>query len=376
MILTAQLTLLANGMQRIQNEITNVLTDIRHRTISPMLVSPQQLRDQLDQIREHIPPDQQLPVSSNDVIQLYRIMHAEGTTTTDHVIFKITLPLVSTAQQEVFSVIPIPGWKAGSWHEFKLKTRIITVNAHRDQFRGLTTDEFDQSLQLPKDEHICVNHQATFSVDNRCEFQLFNNKTETECETVKSKSDLIWSATHQRNRWMFATHSPIELQAVCKGVPSTVQMEGTGLLLLTAGCTARNSKISVSTFSTRRSETKGAYVRFGNITKISIKETPKAVGESTTKITNAELGELDALQQQLAKLKDAKYDNQVSVVHHHQVAAYVALSISILLIVTLSLRYRRINWRTPQCSPNPRTTSEQPAPEPTPRSFSFDITEG
>nr|XP_041632609.1 uncharacterized protein LOC121502842 [Drosophila kikkawai] len=180
MILTAQLTLLANGMQRMQNEITNVLTDIRHRTISPMLVSPQQLRDQLDQIREHIPPDQQLPVSSNDVIQLYRIMHAEGTTTTDHVIFKITLPLVSTAQQEVFSVIPIPAWKAGSWHEFKLKTRIITVNAHRDQFMGLTTDEFDQCLQLPKDEHICVNHQATFSVDNRCEFQLFNNKTETE----------------------------------------------------------------------------------------------------------------------------------------------------------------------------------------------------
>ncbi|XP_070145017.1 uncharacterized protein [Drosophila kikkawai] len=333
MILTAQLTLLANGMQRMQNEITNVLTDIRHRTISPMLVSPQQLRDQLHQIREHIPPDQQLPVSSN-------------------------------------------AWKAGSWHEFKLKTRIITVNAHRDQFMGLTTDEFDQCLQLPKDEHICVNHQATFSADNRCEFQLFNNKTETECETAKSKSDLIWSATHQRNRWMFATHSPIELQAVCKGVPSTVQMEGTGLLSLAAGCTARNSKISVSTFSTSRSETKALYVRFGNITKINIEETPKPGVESTTKITDAELGELDALQQQLAKLKDVKYENQVSIVHHHQVAAYVALSISILLIVTLSLRYRRVNWRTPQRSPNPRTTSEPPAPEPTPRSFSFDITEG
>ncbi|KAH8289879.1 hypothetical protein KR054_003916, partial [Drosophila jambulina] len=242
-----------------QTEIANALTDIRHRTISPIQVSPKQLRDQLDQIREHIPPDQQLPVSSKDVIPLYRIMHAEGTTTTDHVVFKITLPLVSTAQQEVFSIIPIPVWKEGNWHEFKLKTEIITVNAHRDQFMGLTKDKFEQCLQLPNDEHICFNHQATFSIDNRCEFQLFNNKTETICEMVQSKAGLIWSATNQRNRWMFATHSPIELQAVCKGIPSPIHIDGTGLLSLESGCTARNSKISVSTFSTQLSETKSTY---------------------------------------------------------------------------------------------------------------------
>ncbi|KAH8288018.1 hypothetical protein KR054_007797 [Drosophila jambulina] len=311
-----------------QTEIANVLTDIRHRTISPILVSPKQLRDQLDQIREHIPPDQQLPVSSKDVIPLYRIMHAMGTTTTDHVVFKITLPLVSTAQQEVFSIIPIPVWKEGNWHEFKLKTEIITVNAHRDQFMGLTKDKFEQCLQLPNDEHICFNHQATFSVDNR---------------------------------------------SVCKGNPSTIHIDGTGLLSLESGCTARNSKISVSTFSTQLT---AVYIRFGNISQINLEETSKPVKEATTKVADAELGKLDVLQQQLAKLKDAKWENEVSVVQHHQIAAYVALAVSIILIIAVGIRHRRSIWKPRRRSSKPRTTSKQPTPEPTPRSFAFDISDG
>ncbi|KAH8288943.1 hypothetical protein KR054_000165 [Drosophila jambulina] len=285
-----------------QTEIANVLTDIRHRTISPILVSPKQLR----QIREHIPPDQQLPVSSKDVIQLYRIMHAEGTTTTHHVVFKITLPLVSTAQQEVFGIIPIPVWKEGNWHEFKLKTEIITVNDQRDQFMGLTKDKFEQCLQLPNDEHICFNHQATFSVDNR---------------------------------------------SVCKGIPSTIHIDGTGLLSLETGCTARNSKISVSTFSTQLSETKSTYVRFGNITR-RIRCPTTASGQTEG------------------------WENEVSAVQHYQIAAYVALAVSIILIIAVGLRQRRSNWKPRRRTSKPQTTSEQPTLEPTPRSLAFDISDG
>ncbi|XP_070068085.1 uncharacterized protein [Drosophila takahashii] len=147
MILTAQLTLLATGMQRMQAEIASVLIDT-------------------------------LPVSSKNVMELYKIMRAEGTTTTDHVIFKMTVPLVLTAQQEVFSIIPISTRHSGGWNRFDIKTFIIAVNYHRDQFIGLTGDEFEQCLVLSNNEHICFNHQAAFNAENRCEFQLFNNKSE------------------------------------------------------------------------------------------------------------------------------------------------------------------------------------------------------
>jgi len=52
---------------RMQTEIINVLTDIRHSTISPMLLSPRQLKDQLDQIRNHLKSGQMLPVSPDNI---------------------------------------------------------------------------------------------------------------------------------------------------------------------------------------------------------------------------------------------------------------------------------------------------------------------
>ncbi|KAH8292642.1 hypothetical protein KR054_004084 [Drosophila jambulina] len=164
--------------------------------------------------------------------------------------------------------------------------------------------------------------------------------------------------------------------SVCRGIPPTIHIDGTGLLSLESGCTARNSKISVSTFSTQLSETKSTYVRFGNITQINVEETSKPVKEATSKVADAELGELDVLQQQLAKLKDAKWENEVSAVQHHQIAAYVALAVLITLIIAVGRRHRRSNWKPRRRSSKPRTTSEQPTPEPTPRSFEFDISDG
>ncbi|KAH8245932.1 hypothetical protein KR032_004135 [Drosophila birchii] len=318
-----------------QSEIANVLTDIRHRTISPLLVSPKQLREQLDQMREHIPPYQRLPVSSDNGIQLYKMMHAKGTTTSNHVIFKISLPLMSATEQEVFSIMPIPTWKAGSWQRFRLRTEIIAVNAHRDQFMGLTKDEFNQCMELPNDEHICFNHQATFSVENR---------------------------------------------SVCKGIASTVQLNGTCLLSLVPGCTACNLKISVSTFSTVVSETKTTYVRFGNITKKE-RQPRKSAWRNWALCNAISLEELGALQRQLVKLKETTWKDQLVASQHHQVAAYVALPMSILLGIVWALSRAVSKWpprrriflrRTPES----KQSTEQPTPEPTPRRFLFDLTEG
>ncbi|KAH8342581.1 hypothetical protein KR084_007548 [Drosophila pseudotakahashii] len=313
-----------------QAEIASVLTDVRHRTISPMLVTPRQLRDQLDKIRDHLLPDQMLPVSSENVMELYKIMRAEGTTTADHVIFKITVPLVATAQQEVFSIIPIPKWKSGGWNRFDIKSPIIAVNSHRDQFMGFTEDEFKQCLVLSNNEHIC------------------------------------WLKPHSTLK--------IEIQAVCKGTPFTIHLDGAGLLSLSPGCTARNANISISTFSTMITESHLAYIRFGNITTPVVEDTSESARETATQPSESD--ELDRLQQRLAKLKETAWSNQFTAVQHHQVAAYAALAISIILIIAYSLRKRFVNWNPRQRTGNKEENDEQPSPEHTPRSFAFNISDG
>ncbi|KAM8702432.1 hypothetical protein ACLKA7_001763 [Drosophila subpalustris] len=371
--LTTQLTLLAATLQRMQSEIVDVLTGIHHHTISPMLVSPDQLKNQLDQIRVHLPPNQMLPVTSSNVIQLYRIMRAEGTATDTHVIFRVILPLVSTSILELFNIVPIPVWDSTSWKMFESKTPIIAVNNHRDQFMGLTHEDLRRCFALPNEEYICFDHQAVFNVNNRCEFQLFNNKTPTMCQTTHRTTKMVWEKTYQPNKWIFATRSTMELQAVCNGTPTTIQLEDTGVLSLSSGCTARNFEISISTFGNIISQTRQSYVRFGNIVKPNntIAPAPKI---NIPNYTGQEDKDLDDLQLKLATLKNQELPNQVSSVQHHHIAAYAALVVSIILLCAYALRKQRLWTLRPTATRN--ETANPSAPSASPRRFTLDLEEG
>ncbi|KAM8712433.1 hypothetical protein ACLKA7_012878 [Drosophila subpalustris] len=371
--LTTQLTLLAATLQRMQSEIVDVLTGIHHHTISPILVSPDQLKNQLDQIRVHLPPNQMLPVTSSNVIQLYRIMRAEGTATDTHVIFRVILPLVSTSILELFNIVPILVWDSTSWKMFESKTPIIAVNNHRDQFMGLTHEDLRRCFALPNEEYICFDHQAVFNVNNRCEFQLFNNKTPTMCQTTHRTTKMVWEKTYQPNKWIFATRSTMELQAVCNGTPTTIQLEDTGVLSLSSGCTARNFEISISTFGNIISQTRQSYVRFGDIVKPNntIAPAPKI---NIPNYTGQEDKDLDDLQLKLATLKNQELPNQISSVQHHHIAAYAALVVSIILLCAYALRKQRLWTLRPTATRN--ETANPSAPSASPRRFTLDLEEG
>ncbi|KAM8707507.1 hypothetical protein ACLKA7_005051 [Drosophila subpalustris] len=371
--LTTQLTLLAATLQRMQSEIVDVLTGIHHHTISPILVSPDQLKNQLDQIRVHLPPNQMLPVTSSNVIQLYRIMRAEGTATDTRVIFRVILPLVSMSILELFNIVPIPVWDSTSWKMFESKTPIIAVNNHRDQFMGLTHEDLRRCFALPNEEYICFEHQAVFNVNNRCEFQLFNNKTPTMCQTTHRTTKMVWEKTYQPNKWIFATRSTMELQAVCNGTPTTIQLEDTGVLSLSSGCTARNFEISISTFGNIISQTRQSYVRFGDIVKPNntIAPPPKI---NIPNYTGQEDKDLDDLQLKLATLKNQELPNQVSSVQHHHIAPYAALLVSIILLCAYALRKQRLWTLRPTATKN--ETANPSAPSASPRRFTLDLEEG
>ncbi|KAM8701544.1 hypothetical protein ACLKA7_001904 [Drosophila subpalustris] len=120
----------------------------------------------------------------------------------------------------------------------------------------------------------------------------------------------------------------MELQAVCNGTPTTIQLEDTGVLSLSSGCTARNFEISISTFGNIISQTRQSYVRFGDIVKPNntIAPAPKI---NIPNYTVQEDKDLDDLQLKLATLKNQELPNQISSVQHHHIAAYAALVVSI-----------------------------------------------
>ncbi|KAM8718744.1 hypothetical protein ACLKA7_001457 [Drosophila subpalustris] len=249
----------------------------------------------------------------------------------------------------------------------------IADSRGKDQFMGLTHDDLRRCFALPNEEYICFDHQAVFNVNNRCEFQLFNNKTPTMCQTTHRTTKMVWEKTYQPNKWIFATRSTMELQAVCNGTPTTIQLEDTGVLSLSSGCTARNFEISISTFGNIISQTRQSYVRFGDIVKPNntIAPAPKI---NTPNYTVQEDKDLDDLQLKLATLKNQELPNQISSVQHHHIAAYAALVVSIILLCAYALRKQRLWTLRPTATRN--ETANPSAPSASPRRFAQDLNEG
>lgn len=78
MLRSVQLSLISSRLHRIQAEIIAALTDSHHGKISPTLLSPSQLQAELVQVRNYLPTSLELPVSKDNILQLYKIMNVKG----------------------------------------------------------------------------------------------------------------------------------------------------------------------------------------------------------------------------------------------------------------------------------------------------------
>ncbi|KAL7724995.1 hypothetical protein ACLKA6_013634 [Drosophila palustris] len=167
----------------------------------------------------------------------------------------------------------------------------------------------------------------------------------------------------------------MELQAVCNGTPTTIQLEDTGVLSLSSGCTARNFEISISMFGNIISQTRQSYVRFGDIVKPNntIAPAPKI---NTPNYTVQEDKDLDDLQLKLATLKNQELPNQISSVQHHHIAAYAALVVSIILLLCIGTALRKQRLRTLRPTGTRNETANPSDPSASPRRFTLDLEEG
>ncbi|GBO98353.1 hypothetical protein EVAR_71379_1 [Eumeta japonica] len=102
MSLVIQLNTLASDLRRIETELVTALTHTNHGNISPLILTPKQLRSEIAKIKGHLPMGRALPVEDTDLLELYKIMSIQGTVAYERVIFIIELPLVNQEQFELF----------------------------------------------------------------------------------------------------------------------------------------------------------------------------------------------------------------------------------------------------------------------------------
>ncbi|KAH8327350.1 hypothetical protein KR074_003792, partial [Drosophila pseudoananassae] len=253
--------------------------------ISPLLLSPRQLKEQCDQIRDYLKPDQMLPVSQENILMAYKMMQAEGTIVDNHVIIKITVPLISTEVLHIYKLTPIPAANVYGFHLFKIKTPFIAINNYRDKFVDMTTEDIANCYPRSINDFICHSKQSM---------------------------------------------TPIKLSAVCTDGTSDIWLRNTGLLTARAGCTIRNSLITVISQTGIETSTLISYARFGEIDGNNT--TIKRQNTTSSKTNKFGYTKLLDLQRDLVPNRRLRLPHRLETIKHHHIAMYIGLTFIIIIL--------------------------------------------
>lgn len=100
-------SMVIHRLEKLQRDIINMLTDLQQGHISSYLFNPQQFKQQLNTINDHIPVGTMLPVDpQDDMKSFYEMMRGTMRVTQIYILLEITIPLVSIEEFQMFHLVP------------------------------------------------------------------------------------------------------------------------------------------------------------------------------------------------------------------------------------------------------------------------------
>lgn len=99
---------LLNNLQSIQQTLLDTITNIYNGKFNFHLLTPDQIRNELNIIAGQLPKDLSLPVENYDFSDIYNLLQVRTRVTNSYIIFEIKIPLISRDVYEVLRPIPIP----------------------------------------------------------------------------------------------------------------------------------------------------------------------------------------------------------------------------------------------------------------------------
>ncbi|XP_037930524.1 uncharacterized protein LOC119665350, partial [Teleopsis dalmanni] len=275
--LVTQLTWMAHTLMKIEAAIFDVLTDTQHGRINSLLMSPQQLQDQIMKIKGHLPHSLRLPFNQEDVIHLYTLMSSQSGITQDHLIVVLQLPLTDHEDFDLFNLVPIPATVNNTMMTIVPEASFLAATPHRDQYFALTREQYKECMifKQPENKLLCSDKQSKYNTGSQvyaCEFNLLKNISDNTCNVQETKSNIIWSPLYHANQWIFGSKNNTTVTAVCKGITTHLELQGATLLKLQDDCVLKHQTSIIQTHQTLTDTMYESYIAFGEIPVINNSE--------------------------------------------------------------------------------------------------------
>lgn len=248
-----------------QKAIMNALVSAHGNKLSPTIITPQQLKKQLQTIRQHIDGSLGVPedYTHNSMKTLYQIMNVKAMVTGDKIIFKSTLPLLHNEKFQIFKLIPVPT-KEGSnllWIESTVEFLLATIN--RGYFYPITEQEYEKCIEYGDNQFICERNKPLFTATtdkNKCEINLLEHKKQVtgDCQIRKTDLTNVWIPLQQTKQWIYVLPSEYAVDIICDNDIEHQNIEGEGILSIQQKCILKHDTMELSGMGSYEHEIKGS----------------------------------------------------------------------------------------------------------------------
>lgn len=343
-----------------QASIVNAILDVHNGVVSSNIISPQQLKAQLQKI--HATIDSSILVPGEDahdeLRSLYSIMRIQATTVHDQVVFKIILPLILNQQFQVFKLISVPTLHEGRYIWFVPNTPILLTTIRRTHYYPMSDNDLHECNVYGANAIICehknVMHMAQ-TTQLGCEIQFLNHggNLSGNCTFKTTPVQDTWIALHEPNKWVYVIYDIQQMDVICNNQLMHHQISGEGIIELQPHCSIKHAMFEITAQNNYENAISASILPELNIAteieKYRRSRDPKLLIFNKSNMTT-----LDEMIQTTKGMEKQLPEQLSGHDLHHYGLGYTLVFIVLAYIIFRFIHYRKTNGQTIDIQMEPR----------------------
>lgn len=298
---------------------------------------------QIELINRPIDDSLAVPGETTSLIQVYRTLSVQVHQLNQHVVFKVSVPLVLNKRYMIYKIIPVPT-KMNLKDEYVTlkpeKEFIATTNA-MDEYALLSRSELEECIDYTEKTLICkdVYHM---SKEGGCEWSFLNNNVNISlCDVSKSSPRFKLIKLNTDNRWVYIAPVDMRVTTICgSSIKHHILSTGEGIIDLDAGCPMKYNHGQILSKKSYGNDTLSLTIPQVNIAEI-YNDRSQVHLKNLTKNFHSNFSYID---EKIAAVKREQeslpYKISAHDAHHYGVI-YILVAI-ILVYIMIRIKYRRM----------------------------------
>ncbi|KAB0790504.1 hypothetical protein PPYR_15100 [Photinus pyralis] len=243
------LSLLINEVQNQLNIITNTVLFARSNSIHPLVISPNQLINELSSTVSKLPDSliYPFPLNNEEAHKFLKITNIKTFFTHNRIGFLITIPLINTEKYYLYNLIPLPILNRNTQnYQFILPSfQYLAIADKRNLYSPL--ENLNSCLELGELYTICYNNNPLYYLNSRpiCETELIQHPIilpkSCELRTINTQIE-IWHKLSTPNTWLYVLPENTNINLACPpSTPVNIKLNNTGILKVISNCKIHTS---------------------------------------------------------------------------------------------------------------------------------------